>query len=112
MGDDARRAEQDAAEPAEWLRVHWTIRGRVQGVGFRYSTQRVARQIGLVGRVRNLTDGRVEIEAAGTPERIQRLEAWVRQGGPPGAFVTELRQEPLADRTAVPPAWERFEIDR
>ena len=44
------------------------IRGRVQGVGFRYFTQRQATSLGLGGFVRNLADGSVEVEASG--ERV------------------------------------------
>jgi acylphosphatase len=82
------------------------LRGRVQGVGFRYFVRGVARELGVVGRVRNLPDGDVEIEIAGEPERVEELKAWVRQG-PPGAVVAGLREEPLS----AAPAWDRFEID-
>jgi len=82
------------------------LRGRVQGVGFRYSARRVARELGLVGRVRNLRDGTVEIEVAGEPERVEDLKAWLRQG-PPGAAVAGLHEEPLAAELD----WESFEID-
>ncbi len=93
----------------ERVALRWTVRGRVQGVGFRYATMRVARQVGVVGRVRNLPDGRVEIEVAGAPARVRRLADWVRQGGPPGATVAELSEEPLA--AGAGEAWDRFEID-
>ena len=39
----------------------WIVRGRVQGVGFRYFAQRAAAELGLTGYVRNLDDGRVEV---------------------------------------------------
>ena len=41
--------------------------GRVQGVGFRYTTHRIARGFPVTGFVRNLTDGTVELVACGTP---------------------------------------------
>ena len=69
-----------------------------------------ARQVGVVGQVRNLADGRVEIEVAGAPEKVRQLEEWVRRGGPPGAVVAEVRVEPLDGDTGQ--EWERFEIDR
>ena len=46
------------------------IRGRVQGVGFRYFAQREAEQLGLRGYTRNLDDGRVEVYAVGTAEQL------------------------------------------
>jgi len=62
------------------------ISGRVQGVGFRYFAQRVARQIGVKGWARNLDDGSVEVFAAGTAAQISELEGRLRQG-PPAADV-------------------------
>mgnify|MGYP001127252651 FL=1 len=47
--------------------------GRVQGVGFRYSSYTEANLIGLTGWVRNLSDGTVEMEVQGTKEKIQQL---------------------------------------
>jgi acylphosphatase len=49
------------------------IRGRVQGVGFRYFAQRAAAELGLSGYTRNLDDGRVEVYAVGTPEQLADL---------------------------------------
>jgi acylphosphatase len=49
------------------------IRGRVQGVGFRYFAQCEAVQLGLSGYTRNLDDGRVEVYAVGTPDQLADL---------------------------------------
>lgn len=49
------------------------IRGRVQGVGFRYFAQRAAAELGVSGFTRNLDDGRVEVYAVGTPEQLADL---------------------------------------
>ena len=49
------------------------IRGRVQGVGFRYFAQREAVELGVSGYTRNLDDGRVEVYAVGTPEQLADL---------------------------------------
>jgi len=49
------------------------IRGRVQGVGFRYFAERAAAQLGIGGYARNLDDGRVEVYAVGTPEQLSEL---------------------------------------
>jgi acylphosphatase len=76
-------------------RVRALVRGRVQGVGFRYDTVRVARGLGLRGWVRNTAEGHVELVAEGPAEHVERLLAWCRQG-PPAARVTgvEHRDEP------------------
>jgi len=49
------------------------VRGRVQGVGFRYFAQRAAAELGVSGYTRNLDDGRVEVYAVGTPEQLADL---------------------------------------
>jgi acylphosphatase len=58
----------------------WRVRGRVQGVGFRYFTQRVAAELGLGGYVRNLDDGRVEVYAVGPEEKLSELAGRLYQG--------------------------------
>ena len=52
----------------------------MQGVGFRYFTQDIARREGLIGVVRNLPDGRVEVVAEGDDESLTRLEAAMWRG--------------------------------
>ena len=56
------------------------VSGQVQGVFFRDSTRRVARELGLSGYAVNLSDGRVEVLACGPPHRLQRLIDWLHQG--------------------------------
>jgi len=58
----------------------YLVRGRVQGVGYRDHTQRVAVALGVTGYVRNLDDGRVEVFAAGPPEKLSDLAAALRKG--------------------------------
>ena len=61
-------------------RAHLLIAGRVQGVGFRYSTSIEADALGLDGWVRNLADGRVEVVAEGPHADVERLVEWCRHG--------------------------------
>ncbi len=70
-------------------RVHLFVSGRVQGVFFRVDTQREARSLGLVGWVRNLPDGRVEIVAQGNAEAVRALVEWSHLG-PVRAEVTSV----------------------
>jgi acylphosphatase len=67
-------------------RVRVTIRGRVQGVGFRMFVADEARSRGLGGWVRNRRDGAVEAMFAGAPEIVEETLAACRRG-PPGARV-------------------------
>ncbi|MDU4094468.1 MAG: acylphosphatase [Pantoea sp.] len=68
------------------------VHGQVQGVGFRYSTQMQAQQLGLTGYARNLDDGSVEVLACG--ERVEQLVAWLKAGGPRSARVDRVLTEP------------------
>ena len=67
--------------------VHILVSGMVQGVFFRYSTVSRARELGLTGWVRNLSDGRVEILAQGGKKKLEQLVEWSRRG-PDGARVS------------------------
>lgn len=58
----------------------WLISGRVQGVGFRYFVREQAIELGLHGFARNLDDGRVEVYATGSPERLSDLAAALHVG--------------------------------
>lgn len=73
--------------------IAW-VHGMVQGVGFRYSTQREALQLGLTGYARNLDDGSVEVLACGEAERVETLIAWLKAGGPHSARVDKVLTQP------------------
>ena len=86
--------------------VHVLVHGTVQGVGFRYHCAYAAQELGVVGQVRNLPDGDVEVMAQGESDAVARLISWLRRG-PRWASVrtitvTDLRAGCLEDR--------RFEI--
>ncbi len=62
------------------VRAHALIEGRVQGVAFRWETQRVADQHQVRGWVRNLPDGRVEAVFEGPRPQVEAVLDWCRQG--------------------------------
>jgi acylphosphatase len=68
------------------LARRYLIGGRVQGIGFRFFAQAAAAREGVYGWVRNIPDGRVEVEAEGEAEALERFEHQIRHG-PPGARV-------------------------
>ncbi len=74
----------------------WLVSGRVQGVGFRFFTQKAARKLGLTGTVRNLPDGRVEVVAQGTSNPLSSLYSAIHEG-PGFARVTEITEIETAD---------------
>jgi acylphosphatase len=71
------------------IRRRAVVRGLVQGVGFRFSTEGEADRLGVAGFVRNLPDGTVETEAEGTPEAVGQLLEWLTEG-PRGSRVDEV----------------------
>ena len=79
-----------AAEPSVRLRV--LVSGRVQGVGYRAFAVRVATKYRLFGGVRNLDDGRVEVDVEGTRTALEALVHELEEG-PPGAHVTKVTTE-------------------
>ncbi|HJS26979.1 MAG TPA: acylphosphatase [Actinomycetota bacterium] len=70
-------------------RVRVRVSGRVQGVFYRATCARLARDAGLAGHVRNLPDGRVEAVFEGPERDVDRLVEWCR-AGPETARVDEL----------------------
>jgi len=70
--------------------LHAYVRGRVQGVGFRYFVVEEALSLGLRGYARNEYDGSVEVLAQGSRSALERLVARLREG-PPAAHVSEVR---------------------
>jgi acylphosphatase len=72
------------------------VSGRVQGVFYRDTCRRVARQLGVAGWVRNLGDGRVEAVFEGDAENVGRMVTWAHHG-PSHASVTavDVHDEPL-----------------
>ncbi len=80
---------------ARILARKYIVTGHVQGVGYRYFTVRTARDLGLAGWVRNLSDGRVEVLAVGAERKLSNLEGELRLG-PLRAEVRSLEIEETA----------------
>jgi acylphosphatase len=80
-------------------RFHIFVSGRVQGVFFRGNTVRIANNLGVTGWVRNLTDGRVEIVAQGSEEKLKEFIEWIKKG-PDDAGVVDLviKEEKLTSK--------------
>jgi acylphosphatase len=77
----------------------FVVRGRVQGVGFRWWTQRMGIALGVGGHVRNLADGSVEVHAAGSADALDALARALHRG-PAGAHVSAV--EEIAPDTRTP----------
>ncbi len=86
-------------------RLHAVVTGMVQGVSFRWFTQRRASELGLVGFVRNLSDGSVEFCAEGSRASLERLLDAVR-AGPASAVVENVD----ADWSDASGEFHRFDI--
>ena len=81
------------------LQRTFVVRGRVQGVGFRFWTKRMADQRQINGWVRNRVDGTVEVHAEGTDRSLDDLDRLLRQG-PPASSVSGLECEPVPTTAA------------
>ncbi|MGI9060459.1 MAG: acylphosphatase [Ktedonobacteraceae bacterium] len=77
------------SSPNELQELRAVVRGRVQGVGFRYFVVRSAQPLGLRGYARNESNGDVEVLAQGARSALERLLSLLRQG-PPSAHVSEV----------------------
>ena len=76
--------------------LHFLIRGRVQGVGFRWFVHREASELALKGWVRNTEDGDVEVVAAGDEESLAELRGSLKKG-PRGSRVDKVIEHPLVE---------------
>ena len=79
---------------------HSLVKGRVQGVGFRWFVHREAAEIGLHGWVRNTDTGDVEVIASGTQEQLAELRRALEKGSR-GSRVDAVVQHELADSEAA-----------
>ena len=79
--------------------LHFLIRGRVQGVGFRWFVHREAAELGLRGWVRNTDSGEVEVLAAGDKESLDDLRVELRKGSR-GSRVDAIVEHQLEEQEA------------
>jgi len=77
-------------EHTETQKLRATISGRVQGVGFRFSTKQSADELGIKGIVRNESDGTVYVEAAGSKDKLSQFIETLRKGPSPAAEVEKV----------------------
>jgi acylphosphatase len=88
--------ETSARPVIDLVRRRVIVHGRVQGVGFRFSTEGEADRVGVTGFVRNRPDGTVEIEVEGEQHDVDRLLEWLHDGGPSGARVERVDVSEIA----------------
>lgn len=84
--------------------VHCIVSGIVQGVYFRLNTRNQARGIGLVGWVRNCSDGKVELKATGSDEQLRQLMEWLPSG------VSAAKVDDVACRYIAYESFSHFEV--
>lgn len=89
--------------------VHVTLRGRVQGVGYRAWCASEARERGLLGWVRNRSGGAVEAVIAGSPDGVEALVVACR-AGPPGARVDDLLAHEVSETALAAGGREEFVV--
>ena len=75
---------------------YYLVKGRVQGVGFRWFVQREAAEIGLRGWVRNTDAGHVEVVASGDAKLLAELKDALKKGSR-GSRVDAVMEEELAE---------------
>lgn len=87
------------------IRAHMLIEGRVQGVGYRANTRRMANKLNLRGWVRNLRNGDVEIIVEGPEIEVQKLIVWCHRGST-SAYVSKVK----IDKTSASGEFDRFSV--
>ena len=87
------------------MALRGTVSGRVQAVAFRWFTARESARLGIVGWVRNLLDGQVEVFIQGSPEAVGEMRTFLA-AGPRGARVDSVHLKPVD----IDPGLRRFEI--
>lgn len=89
----------------EIQQMHVIVKGRVQGVGFRYTTRHLASQLGLKGSVRNLPDGDVEIFVQGRKDQLDNLIQHIKE-----AFDSGHIDDMVIEYSTPSKVWDTFKI--
>lgn len=71
------------------------VSGKVQGVSFRFNTQREAERLGVTGYARNLPNGQVKVWVQGEADKVKQLTQWLRQG-PSNASVDSISEQDMS----------------
>lgn len=82
--------ENERSSDKEPVKIKATIYGRVQGVGFRFTTTHLAEKLGVNGIVRNQNDGSVYVEASGSAKQIDEFITELAKGPSPSAVVDKV----------------------
>ena len=90
-----RPGEEREPEADGKVRKRIYFSGRVQRVGFRFTAEGLAKELGLTGYVKNLPDGRVEMEAQGTEDAIREMLAALRTDDYIRITKTEIIDKPV-----------------
>lgn len=98
--------EQDLSNPSDQPHLQAVVRGRVQGVGFRWAVVTLARDLGISGRVANQEDGTVLVMAEGSRGNLEALADWLTRG-PRYSIVTEVETQWSVSQNR----WTDFAID-
>lgn len=98
LGKDNRKVAEieylnEYNEETNQLKIIAKIYGLVQGVGFRYTTIHLAKDLGVNGFVRNESDGSVYVEASGEKEKIEKFITELAKGPSPSADVNKVTIE-------------------
>jgi acylphosphatase len=105
-GSDNRNVPKTSTpKTGEKIARRFVVRGRVQGVGYRYFVQKWANSLGIRGYARNLDDGNVEVYAIGTPEQLSNLRGYLLKG----PRMSDVRG--IDEKEAPIEKWSAFEIE-
>jgi len=88
----------DLNEESKTVRWHVFFSGDVQAVGFRYTAMLYARDLGLTGWVKNLMDGRVEMEAQGSVRLLRKLLMYLKSHPPIHITDYHIQEIPLEEK--------------